>query len=262
MDLSTSPADDFYRYANGGWLDQNPIPPEYPSWSVSMALRVHIGELLLSLSRDDARDHPGPHGTSVPDISARRFRDYVHVGLDQIATETAGLDPIRPLLDIADGVIVPEDLSGAVGALHRAGVPVLHGLQIEPDVDDPSRYIAYVKQGGLGLPEQGYYTRDDPRSIELRSAYVAHVAAQLGHLSSAQSEVLEMAADVVAFETRLAEHSWTPEQLRDLTRTLNRTSVDSLDTLMPRFGLTGYLRALGVSSTAVIIDVPDFFARP
>ena len=257
MDLSTSPADDFYRYANGGWLDRNPIPPEYASWSVSMELRVRIGNILLGLSKDEMGS--AAEGASASDASARRFRDYVHAGLDELATETAGLAPIQPLLDIADAVNAPENFPGAVTSLQRAGVSVLHGLEIEPDVDDPSRYIAYVKQGGLGLPEAGYYTRDDPRSIEMRSAYVAHVAAQLGNLGALRTDALDMAANVVAFETRLAEHSWTPEQLRDLSRTLNRTAFDSLDALMARFRLADHLRALGVTGTAVIVDVPDFF---
>src|SRR5262249_22480007 len=150
-------------------------------------------------------------------------------------------------------------LPEAIRALQMAGVPVLHGLDIEPDVDDPSRYIAYLKQGGLGLPEPGYYTRDDARSIEIRAAYVAHVAAQLGHSGTSPSEAHATATAVVAFETLLAENSWTPEQLRDLTRTLNRTPIDSLDALMPRFRLKRYLRGLGISGDAVIINVPDFF---
>ena len=258
MDLGTSPADDFYRYANGGWLDSNPIPPEYPRWSVAMALRVRIGELLLGLSQASV-DAAAPGGATARDPSVRRFRDYVHAGLDEAATEAAGVDPIRPLLDVVENVATHEDLPDAVGALQRAGVPVLHGLEIEPDVDDPTRYLAYLMQGGLGLPEPGYYTRADARSVELLAAYRAHVATQLRNLGTPEADARAAAADIVAFETSLAEHSWAPEQLRDLTLTLNRTAVDSLDALMPRFRLAAYVRALGVSGDAINIDVPDFF---
>ena len=121
MDRTTSPAEDFYRYANGGWLDSNPIPPEYSRWSVAMALRVRIGELLLGLAQASP-EAAAQQGATVQDTSARRFRDYVHAGLDEAATETAGAIPIRPLLDVVDGVATHRDLPDAVRALHRAGV--------------------------------------------------------------------------------------------------------------------------------------------
>ncbi len=143
--------------------------------------------------------------------------------------------------------------------LQRCGPAPLHSLGIAPDFDDSGAYLVYVGQGGLGLPERDYYTRDDEQSVALRAQYVTHVARQLGNLGNAEGRAQRAAEGILAFETRLAEASYTAEQMRDVQLTMNRYDVAGLDELMPAFGLCGYVTELGVTSATVNIDNPGFF---
>ena len=103
--------------------------------------------------------------------------------------------------------------------LQSRGPAPLHSLGIAPDFEDSDAYLVYVGQGGLGLPERDYYTRDDEQSVALRGQYVAHVARQLGNLGDPEERAQEAAERILAFETRLAEASYTAEQMRDVQLT-------------------------------------------
>jgi predicted metalloendopeptidase len=151
-------------------------------------------------------------------------------------------------------------------------VNALHALGVAPDFEDSEAYLVYLGQGGLGLPERDYYTRGDEQSEALRRKYVTHVARQLANLAA--HETVPAGADesaevkqssgaaapaILAFETRLAEASYTAAQLRDVPLTMNRHDFAALDELMPSFGLAGYVREFGVTSPSVNVDNPGFF---
>jgi predicted metalloendopeptidase len=155
--------------------------------------------------------------------------------------------------------------------LQRVGVNALHALGVAPDFEDSEAYLVYLGQGGLGLPERDYYTREDGQSEALRRKYVTHVARQLANLGAHEAGAAgaaaagqaaaagEAAEAILAFETRLAEASYTAAQLRDVPLTMNRHDFTALDELMPSYGLAGYVRELGVTSASVNVDNPGFF---
>jgi len=253
FDPDTAAADDFYRHVNGGWLDANPVPSEYGSWGAPQIVHARNQDVLHQLLEDAAArtDPPGSAGQMVG--------DYFAAAMDEAAIAAAGAKPLAPYLDRIDGAASVADIRDIVRDLQRRGPAPLHSLGIAPDFDDSGAYLVYVGQGGLGLPERDYYTRDDERSVALRTQYVAHVANQLGNLGDTESPAQEAAERILAFETRLAEASYTAEQLRDVQLTMNRHDVAALDELMPAFGLSSYVSALGVTSTTVSVDNPGFF---
>ncbi len=260
FDADTAASDDFYRHVNGGWIDVNPVPPEYGSWGAGQIVHARNQEVLQQLLKDAAAR------TEPRDSAGQMVGDYFAAAMDEAAIAAAGVEPLAPYLARIDRASSVADVRDILRDLQRCGVDPLHSLGIAPDFEDPGAYLVYVGQGGLGLPERDYYTRDDEQSAKLREQYVAHVARQLGSLGDTGAHTHdtgvrahEAAARILAFETRLAEASYTAAQLRDVQLTLNRYDVAALDELMPAFGLRGYVVDLGVTSDTVSVDNPGFF---
>jgi len=254
FDTGTSAADDFYRFVNGGWLDANPVPPEYGSWGAFHEVNERNQALLHQLLEDAAAEKAAA-GTP-----AQMVGDYYATAMDQDAIAAAAAAPLNPYLERIGAVASVSDVAAVSRELMRIGAGPLHSLHIESDFENADVYLVYVGQGGLGLPERDYYLRDDERSVALRDAYVAHIAGQLGNLGQPAADARDAAGRILAFETRLADASYTAEQMRDVQLTLNRHDVASLDELMPAFGLTAHVRALGVTSATVGIDNAGFFS--
>ncbi len=254
FDATVAPSDDFYRHVNGGWLDANPVPPEYGSWGAFHEVSERNEEILRKLLRDAAE------APAAGDDVERMAGDYFAAAMDEDAIKAASWAPLAPLLERIASARALGDVGAIVREFNRIGVDALFSLGISPDFEDADVYLVYLGQGGLGLPERDYYLRDDTRSVALREAYAAHVASQLGHLGDADDAAKDSAARIIAFETRLAEASYPPEKMRDVKLTMNRHLVDALDELMPAFGLTGHVTGLGVTSASVNVDNPGFFS--
>lgn len=252
MDESTPASVDFFRHVNGGWLDANPVPPEYGSWGsfheVNERNQTLLHELLDSAAADaEARG------------ARRMVGDYFAAAMDEAAIAEAGTAPLDPYFARIEAIDGVADLGATTRELHRMGVEVLFGLGVAPDFEDSGVYMVYVGQGGLGLPERDYYLRDDERSATLRTAYADHVAAQLANLGESAEQARADADAILAFETRLADASYPAEKMRDVQLTMNRHDVAALDELMPGFALGTYLSELGVTLPTVNIDNPGFF---
>jgi predicted metalloendopeptidase len=253
FDPETAASDDFYRHVNGGWLDANPIPPEYGAWGAGQMVQEHNQAILRRLleeatGRDDAQGSAG-----------QKVGDYFAAAMDEAAIAAAGVRPLEPYLSRIAAASSVQDVRELVRDLQRVGASPLHALGVAPDFEDSEAYLVYLGQGGLGLPERDYYTRDDEQSEAMRRKYVTHVARQLANIGVGEAAADESAQAILAFETRLAEASYTAAQLRDVPLTMNRHDFAALGELMPSFGLAGYLRDLGVTSASVNVDNPGFF---
>jgi len=254
FDPSVSPGDDFFRYANGGWLDANPVPPEYGSWGAFHEVTERNQQLLHRLC-EQAAEHPGEAGSP-----ERMVGDYYHAAMDEAAIAAAGATPLVPLLERISAVSDLESLKATLLDLQHVGIGALYAMGVSPDFEDADRYLVYIGQGGLGLPERDYYLRDDEQSAALREAYKTHVATQLANLGDKPDSAADAAARILAFETELASASLPAEKMRDVQLTLNRVEVTALDELMPTFGLARHVRALGAVQPTVCVDNPPFFS--
>jgi putative endopeptidase len=250
FDPTTPPSVDFYRHVNGGWLDANPVPSEYPAWGAGLEVHVRNENILHELLLASA-DETGPRGSA-----SQMVGDYFAAGMAMESIAASGTTPLHRFLDGIASIETIADVGEQMLILKRLGVGAFHSLGVFPDFEDADRYLVYLGQGGIGLPERDYYLRDDERSMALSAAYMDHVTAQLENLGSGRRVEAEA---IFQLEKRLAEASLPAENLRDLKLTLNRHRVDDLDELMPGFGLTAYVRRLGVTSESVNIDHPTFF---
>jgi putative endopeptidase len=253
-DPTADPAVDFYRFANGGWLDANPIPPGYGYWGAFHEITVRNQDLLHALLLQAAE--------SPRSALDRQLGDYFAAGMDTEAIEAAGLVPIKPYLkEIAD-VSALDDVIALVPRLHRDGLSVLWGWGTEVDHEDAARYLLWLTLGGLGLPERAAYFDDTDAARELREAYVEHVAAQLTNIEWATGDLTDRARAVLDLETRLAEHHLRSEQRRDPDLTFNRHDRTELAELAPGLQFTPYLVGIGADAAATVnVEHPAYLAE-
>lgn len=221
-DPSVAPGDDFARYANGKWLDTFEIPPDLPGYVSFTKLRLDaeadIKAIVEELASKDAEK-----GTLEQKVGG-----FYKTWMDTARLDALGADPLKRHLDAIYAIQSKSDLMKAYASLHNTG-PV--GVGIIPDPADTTRYIAFVGQGGIGLPDRDYYLKREDRFVQYRDAYkryIAHILTLAGIDDGAAK-----AEAILGFETRIAEVHWTQEDSRDIQKIYNPMSLDQLQALAP-----------------------------
>ena len=252
-DASVDPGVDFYRFANGHWLDTHDIPAGYGAWGAFEEVQKRTENLVHDLLVS-AADSP-------EDDLDRMLGDYFAAGMDTASIEAAGLDPIRPYLDQIDAVQSHDDLLALLPRFHRDYLVPLFAWGVEVDHDDSTQHLFWFVQGGLGMPDRESYFADTEAQVALRAAYVEHVARQLVNAGAEPDDAASTAAAVLAFETRLAETHLRAEERRDPHKYLNRRTVAELAETAPGLDLAGHLEALGATGLASVnVQNPAYFA--
>lgn len=237
LDTKVAACSDFYQHANGGWLKANPVPQGHGSWGTFEELQQR-SILQQRALLEAAMNSPA-------DDNARLLGDLYASGMDEAAVEVAGATPLKPVFAVIDGIKKPKDLAPALAALHARGLPLLFDFGINDDLDDPSRRIAYINQGGLGLPDRDYYLRDDAGTTTLLAAYEAYVTRLLTLTGSTNAAA--DAQTVMAIEKRLARQTLTLLQLRDPKNSYRMVAVKDLDKTFPGFEWRKFMKAQGLS---------------
>ena len=257
LDKTCEPCEDFYQFANGGWLaaKENQIPAAYPAWDKALVLNEKNLDLLRQILEAAARDTRARKGGNEQLIG-----DLFASCMDEAKIEAAGAKPLAPLLARIDAVKDRRGLQAEVGRLHRQGVPVLFGMGGAPDAKNSSVVIASVGQGGLSLPTRDYYTNDDERSKTLRAEFVKHVARMFVLLGDEPGKAEAAAQTVLALQTKLAAVSKTPVELRDPNANYNRHTLQQLKELTPELSWDAYFAERGAPKFADLnVGQPDFF---
>src|SRR6266849_2997689 len=193
LDPSVDPCADFYRYANGKWIEATPIPADRPGWGTFSQV-YERNEKILAAALLDARDNPPPAGTP-----QRKVAEFFASGMDEDAIERAGMRPLDALMRRVAQTTDAASLARTLASLHSRGINAGFALFVRPDTRDSTRYVADIEQTGLGLPERDYYFMDDPRSVRIRDAYASHVARILQLAGDEPGEARRSAATIVAF---------------------------------------------------------------
>jgi predicted metalloendopeptidase len=243
-DPSVSPADDFYRFANGGWLDNNPVPPEYGAWGAPHEVHVRNEAILHELLKNAAETDSDPGSIN------QMVGDYYGSGMNTSAIEDLGISPIQPWLDRIESIETTDDIRGLVADFHQRGIGALFGMSVIPDFERPTENLLYLDQGGLGLPDRDYYLRDDEQSKDLIVAYRDHIESMLALANVAVDA--GTVDSIVAIETAIAEASYTNVQMRDMDLILNKYDIEAARELMPNFDLIAYLHAIGAGDESSI----------
>ncbi len=240
VDRTANACVDFYQFANGGWLKNNPLPAAYPRWGSFEELGEKNQEALTTILQG-----------AVADVDAKQPTTYKMLGtfynncMDSVGAERAGAAPLQGELRRITAINDRAALQREIAQLQLIGVPVLFNFGSTQDAKNSTSVIGGVSQGGLGLPDRDYYFKTDPSSLEIRTNYMAHVqrTLQLAGTPSAQAAV--DAQRVMAFETALAASARTRIEMRDPETNYNLRTAAQLASMTPHFNWNGYFTDIG-----------------
>ncbi|HEU4992846.1 MAG TPA: M13 family metallopeptidase [Luteimonas sp.] len=244
---------DYYAQANADWLKANLLVAGTGLQSALGQLAERAHQQQFDLLDEDMRSAQGG--------VAKLLGDFWASGLDEAAVERDGANPIAPLLSRIDSIRRTKDVPAAIAALHQVGIPVLFNFGPDVDLDDMTRHIGYLSQGGLGLPDPAYYTRTDADAKALFDRYRDYVG-KLLILAGTRPERLQ--ADVQAvidLETRIARASRPPSLLRDPRANYAPLAVAGLDKQFRHLQLQAFLQSQGVTDDSVSLANPALFAQ-
>jgi putative endopeptidase len=254
LDKTCKPCDDFYQFAMGGWMKANPIPPEYSTFGSFTRLADQNQQNLRQILEDAAKTK------AAPGSNEQKIGDYYAGCMDTAAIDAAGTKPIEPELARIADIKTIAGLQAEAERLQSMGVGALFRFTSRQDLKDSTLMIGGASQGGLGLPEREYYTRNDEKSQQLRDAYVKHVSSMLALLGDPTDKSAEEAAVVLKIETALANVSTKNTELRDPEKNYHIMTLAELKTLTPNFSWEAYFRAVGHPELKQMnIGQPDFF---
>lgn len=254
MDTSTSACNDFYQYANGGWLKANPIPAAYPAWGVGNVLNEKNRDMLREILEAAAKNTAAKKGSN-----EQKVGDYYASCMDEATIEAEGLKPIQAELDLINKITDQKSLQAEIAHLHSFGYNALFGSGSNRDFKNSSETIIGIFQGGLGLPTRDYYLKDDARSKSIRDEYVKHVAKMFELMGDDASKAASEAQAVMTLETKLAGGSKAPVELRDPEKLYHRMPMTAVKDTAPAFDWMGYFQTVAHSKADVNVATPDFF---
>jgi putative endopeptidase len=256
MDTSVAPGDDFFRYANGKWVDRTQIPPDRSNLTSFAAIAETAAQRTRTIIEQAAASN-APEGSE-----ARKIGDYFASFMDEARVEQLGVAPVKPELDRIYAIRTRKDLSRELGATLRADVDALNatdfytdrlfGLWVAEDLVDTTQYRPYLMQGGLGMPDREYYLGDSARFRELRTKYQAHIAAMFKLAGYDQPEA--RAKRVVDLETAIARTHWTVDDTANIQKANTVWTRAELPKRAPGMDWDAFLTAAGLA------DQPRFGA--
>lgn len=257
MDTTVSPGEDFYRFANGGWLDRTEIPGDEGRWSAFNELRESNNAVLLNVlntARESGRYQQGS--------DEMKAFTYYQVAMDSMKAETLGTQPLKPILQQIESITNKQELLNHMASLRMKGISPFFGMYVTTDRKQSDKTAMHVGQGGLGLPNRDYYVKEDSKSNEIKQQYVTFVADMLGFIGYEQEQAQSAAQEIMKLESELAQASMDNVERRNPEKTYNKFAIQALDRHTPNFNWTAYFNQIGVEGVdSVIVGQPEFFKQ-
>lgn len=243
MDLNYHPGDDFFRYANGVWLDATEIPSDRSNYGMFTELSIEAEEQVQAIILDlaDQSSNTGSVEQQVGDLYAS--------WMDTDTVNSLGITPAQPYLDEIAAAETHEDIGALFATIHHQSP---FGVGIIPDPADTTRYTVFVGQGGLGLPDREYYLDEENEAYgRYREAYVAFIAEMLEKTGA--TDAAASAQAIMNLETRLAEVHWTQARSRNIQEIYNPMPLEQLAELAPQLNFPAGMAQLSLDSVATYL---------
>ncbi len=252
-DTTVKPNDDFFDYANGGWVKRNPIPADEISYGIGQLVEKELREKLLHINEEALKkaEKSGP---------GQQIGDFWYSAMDTVSIEKNGIEPLRPEMARIDAVKTREELIDVIAHLHRIGVAVFFDGSVSQDPKRSDVEAYTLSQGGLGLPNRDYYFDADARTAKIREQYPVYIAGLFKLMGADEATAKAKAEAILKLETELAKASRKLEDLREPYANYNKYAITKLPTLSPAMSWAKCLELMGVQHIdSVIVGQPEFY---
>lgn len=251
FDEYVRPQDDFFRHVNGTWLEETEIPADKSNYGAFTALHDQAQKDLRMIIQEAAKKdaEEGSESQKVGDL-------YISY-MDTVRIEKLGLEPLQSTLRQIEAISDYDDLQQVMIELRKIGVQIPFRYYVSQDRKQSDRYVAYVSQSGLGLPDRDYYFKEDAKFKSIREKYQTFIEKLLS--LAEQNNAAEQAAVIYDLEKRMAEHHWTRVQNRDPNKTYNKFSIAQMDSLTPDYSWRRMIRLAGIpEAQTLVVQQPDY----
>lgn len=258
MDKSVKPGDDFYKYVNGTWLKNNPVPPAYSRWGAFSEITVNNDKIIKTILEDAAK------GTATAGSNTQKIGDLYFTAMDTAGIEKEGYSPLIPYMNKIEAIQTTDDLIKTIAYLQKNGIGTSFGVFAGQDNKNSANIIPNFFQGGTSLGDRDYYLKDDARSKEIREKYIEHIAKMfvLTGIDAATSQ--NYAQRVLAFETEWAANFMPRVSMRNPDSTYHKMSIEDFKAMTPNINWTNYFIEAAAPYTifdnGINVGTPRFFA--
>jgi putative endopeptidase len=250
-DTLVNPADDFFKYANGGWFKKNPIPSTEQSNGIFRTIADTINNQIKQICEKSALDESAQVGSN-----KQKIGDFYASGMDSIAINKAGISPLKSEFSKIEAIKDIPTLVTSIAHLHTIGASPAFSFYIGQDDKISTKYALFLGQGGLGLGNRDYYFNTDEQTVKIRTEYVKHLQAMLKLIGQNEAG----ATSIMKLETDLAKASRKLEDLRDPIKNYNKMTVASLGKSTSNINWNSIFPVLGVAKAdSVIVGQPEFY---
>ncbi len=241
FDLSVAPGTDFYQYACGGWMANNPLKPEYSRYGsfdrLADLCEEQVHDLVTELAEKEQQ----------PGSIAAKVKDLYMLGLDSARLNAEGMAPVKTDLDEINN-LSGREVPAAIGRLHAQGISPFFYVYVGPDGKDSRQNLLCLNQGGIAMGDRDYYLATDSTNLALREAYKKYVTRLFVLAGYSESAAESAAQSVLKVETELARLAYSREELRDPQKNYNRMDYTDFAQRESAFDWTAFFRAMGVDS--------------
>lgn len=256
MDTSVSPAADFDTYANGGWKKRFPMPAEKSRFG-SFDLLADTGEVQVQKLINEIAKTRQAQGSI-----GQKIADFYNTGMDSARIEAEGMAPLKPIFEQINGIQDKEQLMKTAAALHTSGIGAMYSVFSGADQKNSQMVVAYLMQGGLGMPDRDYYIKNDEHSQKIQAAYKEHLEKMFVLAGTNEATAKANASIVYTLENRLAAKSMTRLEMRDPNSTYHKMNVEGIQKISPEINWGTQLKDLGLDNPGdFIVCQPDFFTE-